>query len=126
MKSVYICAPLGGNVDYNISRAKLYARYTLLECGAAPFPPHCYAESLDDNVTEQRELGIRAAKSFIWACDELWVFSSQRTKGMREEIDWCKQINIPVKYIQDNQIEKFMRKLRKGKYNEKINKKQQA
>ena len=119
MKRVYICAPLGGDVQKNVENARIYAKYALLECGAAPFPPHCYAEILDDNVSEQRELGMRAAKSFIWACDELWVFSSQRTRGMREEIDWCKQINIPVKYIQDNQIEKFMRKLRKGKYHEK-------
>ena len=33
-------------------------------------------------------------------------------KGMREEIEWCRQLNIPVRYIQDNKIQKYLRKLK--------------
>ncbi len=112
MKIVYICAPLGGDVQNNIYNAMLYARYTLCECGATPVVPHIYAKLLDDSIPEQRELGMRAGRSLIWFCDELWVFGDRRTKGMREEIAWCKLINIPVRYIQDNKIQKYLRKLK--------------
>lgn len=33
MKKVYICAPLGGNVDKNLQKVKDYTRYALM-CGA--------------------------------------------------------------------------------------------
>lgn len=121
MKKVYICAPIAGNVRRNIEKAMLYARYTMQEGGAAPVVPHLYAMILDDNIPEQRELGMRAGKSLIWFCDEMWVFGPKRTKGMREEINWCKHLNIPVKYIQDNKINKFKRKLKEEKNNEQGN-----
>lgn len=41
-KKVYICAPLGGNIQENLKKAKQYARYALI-CGTAPVVPHFYA-----------------------------------------------------------------------------------
>lgn len=42
MKKVYICSPLGGNIQENLKKAKQYARYALI-CGTAPVVPHFYA-----------------------------------------------------------------------------------
>lgn len=43
MKKVYICAPLGGDVEGNLCNAKKFAKYALL-CGTAPVVSHFYAE----------------------------------------------------------------------------------
>lgn len=42
MKKVYICAPLGGDVEGNVKRVKEYA-LICTKCGAAPVVPHFYA-----------------------------------------------------------------------------------
>ena len=42
MKKVYICAPLGGDVQANLERVKKYTEYAL-KCGTAPVVPHFYA-----------------------------------------------------------------------------------
>ena len=61
-KKVYICAPLGGNVEENLYKVRRYTKYALL-CGTAPVVPHFYAECLDDNVPEEREIGMAAGLS---------------------------------------------------------------
>ena len=48
MKKVYICSPLGGNVEKNLEQVKHYTKYAL-KCGTAPVVPHFYALCLDDN-----------------------------------------------------------------------------
>lgn len=48
MKRVYVCAPLGGNIEENLKKVKIYTAYAL-RCGTAPVVPHFYAECLDDN-----------------------------------------------------------------------------
>lgn len=45
MKKVYICAPLGGNVPFNLEQVRRYTKYALV-CGTAPVVPHFYAESI--------------------------------------------------------------------------------
>lgn len=42
MKKVYICAPLGGDIQGNLEKAKRYTKYAL-KCGTAPVVPHFYA-----------------------------------------------------------------------------------
>ena len=98
MKKIYICAPLGGDVQKNIEKAKQYERYVLF-CGAAPVVPHFYALILDDENPKERELGIRAAQACLWSADELWVFGNKVTEGMEAEIRYSKMLNIPVKYV---------------------------
>lgn len=103
MKRVYICSPLGGDVKTNIAQVKKYALYAL-KCGMAPVVPHFYALILDDNRPEERKLGKQAGISFLWVCDEMWVFGEEITGGMEEEIRFCKNLNLPVIYIDDKAI----------------------
>ena len=46
MKKVYICAPLGGDIQGNLEKAKRYTEYAL-KCGTAPVVPHFYAICLN-------------------------------------------------------------------------------
>lgn len=105
MKKVYICAPLGGNVHENLERVKRYAKYALM-CGTAPVVPHFYALCLDDSDPKQREIGMRAGKNLLWFCDELWIFGDAVTEGMWEEISFCKNLNIQIRTIMDEEINK--------------------
>lgn len=103
MKRVYICAPLGGDVEGNIGKARQYARYALM-CGAAPIVPHFYALCLDDGIPGERELGMAAGVSLLWLCDELWVFGDRVTEGMASEIRFGQSLNIRIKNIREEEI----------------------
>lgn len=105
MKKVYICAPLGGDVEGNVKRAKEYARYAL-KCGTAPVVPHFYALCLNDNVPEERALGMSAGMSLLWFCDELWIFGDEVTEGMAAEIQFCKNLNVKTRNIRESEIRK--------------------
>ena len=103
MQRVYICSPLGGNVSANIENAKRYA----LECGMAPVIPHFYALVLNDDNPEERKLGMQAGISLLWVCDEVWVFGNQITDGMKKEIRFAEKLNIKVRYISENALQKM-------------------
>lgn len=103
-KKVYICAPLGGDVQGNIERVKRYARYALL-CGMAPVVPHFYALCLDDNDPRERQLGLDAGMSILWFCDELWVCGDRISKGMQAEIEFCRIMHIPIVQIPESKIQ---------------------
>ena len=103
LKKVYICAPLSGNVRENLKNARRYAEYAL-RCGTAPVVPHFYALCLNDNNPKERSMGMRAGQSLLWFCDELWVFGDVISKGMQAEIDFCKTMNIRIRYIKEGAI----------------------
>lgn len=105
MRKVYICAPLGGDVKENLKKVKQYARFALL-CGTAPVVPHFYALCLNDSIPKEREIGMSAGLSLLWFCDEMWIFGNEETEGMRAEIQFCKNLNIRIRRITDNEITK--------------------
>lgn len=105
MKKVYICAPLGGNIQENLKKAKQYARYSLL-CGTAPVVPHFYALCLNDNISKEREIGMAAGLSLLWFCDEMWIFGDEMSEGMKAEMQFCKSLNIPVRKVRYDEINK--------------------
>ena len=103
MKKVYICAPLGGDVESNLERVKRYTRYALM-CGTAPVVPHFYALCLNDNDQTEREIGLAAGLGMLWFCDELWVFGQNITEGMKQELQFCKHLNIKTRYVSEKEI----------------------
>lgn len=107
MKKVYICSPLGGNVEENLRKVRRYTKYALL-CGTAPVVPHFYAECLDDNDPKDREIGLAAGMSLLWLCDEVWVFGDTVTDGMRAELKFCKNLNIRIRYITEKEIQNVL------------------
>lgn len=107
MKKVYICSPLGGDVERNLHRAMRYTEYAL-KCGTAPVVPHFYAMCLDDNKKKEREIGLAAGLSLLWFCDELWIFGDETTKGMQAEIQFCKSLNIQTRKVREDEINKIL------------------
>lgn len=105
MKKVYICSPLGGNIQENLKKAKQYARYALI-CGTAPVVPHFYALCLNDNIPKEREIGMAAGLSLLWFCDEMWIFGDEVTESMKAEMQFCKNLNVRIRRIQDSEITK--------------------
>ena len=105
MKKVYICAPLAGDVERNLERVKRYTRYALM-CGTAPVVPHFYALCLNDDNQKEREIGLAAGLGMLWFCDELWVFGQTVTEGMKQEIQFCKHLNIKIRYVSEKEIRK--------------------
>ena len=107
MKKVYVCAPLGGNVEENLKKVKTYTEYAL-RCGTAPVVPHFYAECLDDNNPKDREIGLAAGMSLLWLCDEVWVFGDTVTEGMKAELQFDKSLNIHIRYITEKEIQNVL------------------
>ena len=106
-KKVYICAPLGGNVEGNVTKAVRYAKFAL-KSGVAPIVPHFYALCLNDDILKERELGRGAGMSLLWFCDEMWVFGDRVTQGMQEEILFCKNMKIKIRKIKESEIKKVL------------------
>lgn len=107
MRKVYVCAPLGGNIEQNLKKVKTYTEYAL-RCGTAPVVPHFYAECLDDNDPKDREIGLAAGLSLLWFCDELWLFGDTITDAMKNELQFCKNLNIRIRKITENEIQKVI------------------
>lgn len=107
MKKVYICSPLGGDVKANLEKAKEYAGFALLS-GTAPVVPHFYALCLKDENPKEREIGMAAGLSLLWFCDEMWVFGDKITDGMKKEINFCNNLNIRIRYIQEAELFKLI------------------
>ena len=101
MRKVYVCAPLGGNIEQNLKKVKTYTEYAL-RCGTAPVVPHFYAECLDDNDPKDREIGLAAGLSL------LWLFGDTITDGMKNELQFCKNLNIRIRKITENEIQKVI------------------
>lgn len=107
MRKVYVCAPLGGNVESNLKKVRTYTEYAL-RCGTAPVVPHFYALCLDDHIPKEREIGMKAGLSLLWFCDELWIFGEEITEGMKSEIQLCKSLNIRTRKIRGEEIDNMM------------------
>lgn len=94
---VYICAPLRGEVEQNITFAKEKAR-EVFQAGDIPICPHLmfppFADP-DDPAQDQaaREMGLRLVEH----CQEVHVYGPVWTDGMWAEIRHAMDLGIQVK-----------------------------
>ena len=71
-----------------MAKARNYSRTVALE-GNLPITPHIYfTQFLDENVAEERALGIKMGIELMKECDRMYVYGEKFSKGMLEEIDW--------------------------------------
>ena len=85
----YICSPYRGKYkERNIAYAK-YLTLKALEMNYAPSAVHLYlTEFLDDNDPEQRQIGLRAGREILKACETIIIgIQYGISEGMREEIE---------------------------------------
>lgn len=105
MKLIYICSPYAGSIEENIRFARAACRYAVRQA-CAPVAPHLlYPQFLNDAVPVERNAGIGMGLRLLTACDELWVYGSQISEGMKKEIDEAKQIGIPVRAVSAQEIQ---------------------
>ncbi len=100
MKKIYVCSPLRGDIRKNIDAAERYAKY-VFECGAIPIVPHFFANVLDDSIPSERKLGMDAGLELLKDCDAMFVFGDVISTGMKNEIELCNKMGIPVIEIAD-------------------------
>lgn len=95
MKKVYICSPLRGDYETNTAKAVQYSREAALS-GVLPITPHIYfTRFLNDEISEEREIGLQAGLELLSACDEIRVFGTP-TAGMAVEIRYAWEHGIPI------------------------------
>jgi len=106
MKLVVVESPYGGNVAW-VERNVRYARACLRDClmrGEAPFASHLlYTQPgvLQDEVSEERELGILAGFCWRGQADLTAVYTDLGiSKGMQQGIQDSEDRNIPCVYRQ--------------------------
>lgn len=96
-RRIYLASPYRGDCEAN----KLYARRCQADSlgrGEAPFVPHLlYTQSLDDDIADERELGMRAAMAWLPVCDALVLYTDRGVSdGMEVEAQQARRLGIPV------------------------------
>lgn len=96
---VFICSPFAGDVARNLRNARQYCKFAV-EQGAIPLAPHLhYPQFMDDRIKEQRRLGISFGLVLLEKCEELWVYGSTISKGMRQEIERAQGLGIRIRFF---------------------------
>ena len=108
-KLIYICSPLRPqNPDPDEADIELFenlfrarnACELVKNLGAIPVCPHLYfPQFLDDELPEERELGMQLALAALRRCHAVYVFSEHITPGMVREIAEAAKRDIPVKML---------------------------
>jgi hypothetical protein len=95
---IYVCSPYRGEVATNVAFAKRCC-LEVTKAGKVPFAPHLFfTQFLDDNLPDERELGISCGLHVLSLCSEIWVFGDKISDGMLAEIDFAEQNGIVVQY----------------------------
>ena len=94
---VYICSPLSGDIPGNMEKARKYSRFAV-DNKAIPIAPHLLFPQFMDEGTE-RKLAMFMDMVLLGRCEELWVFGSTISKGMRAEIRKAGRKNIKIRYF---------------------------
>jgi hypothetical protein len=97
LKWVYIASPYHGNVEANTERARRYCYFAVRQ-SCVPACPHIFiTQFLDDSDKEEREAGLYLGLQMLQRCEELWVFGTYISEGMRREIAEAKRRGILIR-----------------------------
>jgi hypothetical protein len=105
MKLVYVCSPLRGEPPYTTRKRnenlRLASKYSaeVAKQGFIPITPHLYFNSfLDDEDPELRKRGMAMGTELLRKCDELWVFGTTISEGMKAEIELAAELDINISF----------------------------
>ena len=114
MKHVYICHPLGGAIEENMTKVKSIVK-ELCYKEVMPLAPHlAIATVLNDNIPEERKKGLHMCLHMLnpEKIDALWIFGEKLSNGMKMEIEHCMKHSIPIRCkseVLDHTVNGFMR-----------------
>ena len=93
---IFVAHPYRGNVAHNLSEMRRLCA-ELAEIGDIPICPALYCtQFLDDNDTEQRELGMAIGARMMELCNIVRVYGY--SAGVKQEIALALRLGIPVEY----------------------------
>lgn len=96
---VYICSPYQGNIEFNVTNARIYCRYALGH-NCIPIAPHLlFPQFMNDEKQEDRELAMFMNMVLLSKCEELWVFGNTISRGMGQEIAKAEKRRMKIRYF---------------------------
>lgn len=99
---VYIVSPYSGKTEEEIAKNVEFAKKCcrqVVEEGKIPVASHLlFTQFLDDKNNKERELGLEFGLSLLEGCDEVYIFGSTISAGMKKEIDYAKNKRILIVY----------------------------
>lgn len=102
MKVVYIAHPVSGDVEGNKQKIAWIVRHIMLNHpDVLPVAPYyLMLDALDDNVPEERQLGMTANAKYLGSgkVDEVWVYGEHCSDGVYAEIELARFLEIPYKF----------------------------
>lgn len=96
---VYICSPYSGNVDFNVTNARIYCKYAV-DNKCIPIAPHLlFPQFMNDAEPTERELAMFMNMVLLSKCEELWVFGNTISQGMGQEIAKAEKRRMKIRYF---------------------------
>ena len=104
---IYVCSPYRGESEEEVSRNVEYAMGCsefVITQACVPLAPHLlYTRFLNDDVADDRLIGMICADTLLRRCDEIWVFGEYGvSEGMREEIDQARRLCMPYRLFKED------------------------
>ena len=99
-RKIYVASKYAGDVDANVSAAVKYCRRVIDEGYMLVASHLLYPQILNDNIPEERELGLLFGLALLAACDEVWVFG-ETSPGVAQEIEEAKRLKKPIRYFEE-------------------------
>ncbi len=96
---VYVVSRYAGDIRANVRNARKYCRFAAAK-NRIPIASHLlYPQFLNDSDEKERELGLLFGLVWLGLCDEVWVFGTDKSPGMAQEIHEAKMLKKPVRYF---------------------------
>ena len=103
---VYIVSRYAGDVEKNVAAAIRYSKFTI-DQGCIPVVSHLlYPRIVNDNDPAERELGMMFGQALLDMCDAVWVFGTDFSEGMQQEVHEAKRIGKKIRYFTEMMEEK--------------------
>ena len=102
---VYVVSRYAGDIPANVRKAKHYCRFVARN-KCIPFASHLlYPQFIKDDDEKERELGLLFGLYWLTCCDEVWVFGTEYSPGMQQEIHEAKRLEKPIRYFTEEMEE---------------------
>lgn len=100
-KKMYVCSPLRADTELqhsmNMFLAREYEKLAAEHFSCRAVAPHGYVSYiLNEDIPEERQLGLSFSKSVLDTCDALAIFGDKISEGMFGEIMHAFSKGIPV------------------------------
>lgn len=101
-KIIYVCSAYRGDVKGNTVKARKYCRF-VADNKHIPLAVHLlFPQFLRDDKPSERKLGITMGLQLLAYCEELWLFGSEISDGMKAEVAEAKRLGITIRHFSEH------------------------